>query len=167
MFGHPAVRDERILVAEETRELRLDHVPDKVRMRINPRSKDVVSDQLNALVRVFMRKRPDRAVIGEARGKELLEWLKMIYSGHGGGMLTAHADDPTDAMSRFEMMLAEGVADMRAFRPMLVNAIHRIVWMRRDKEVGWKAVGLYEPIGYDHERAKYEVDTLAGIPTER
>jgi Flp pilus assembly CpaF family ATPase len=176
MCGHEVIRGERIVSIEETGELRLEHVEDKERFIVDRaqvvqakgRAKgDEVVHQVRALVRAAMRFRPDRIIIGEARGGEVLEWLKATYTGHSGGILTMHADNPEDAMDRLEMMLAESVMDIRPYRPRLVRAVDRIVWMQRDAEVGWKVAGIYGPSGYDAAGGRYVVDTMTGVSIER
>jgi type IV secretion system protein TrbB len=167
LYGHAAVAGERVLSIEETPELKLDAVADKVRLVVDPRTPaDQVVKEMRKLVRAALRMRPDRIIIGEVRGGEILEWIKALYSGHAGGLLTLHADDPRDCMDRLEMMLAESVRDTRAYRSRLCRVIERIVWMRRDTEVGWKVAGIYRPVGYDTARGKFELEMMAGLPLE-
>lgn len=167
LYGHPAVTGERVVSIEETPELHLSAVADKVRLVVDPRTPaDQVVKEMRKLVRASLRLRPDRIIIGEARGGEVLEWIKALYAGHAGGLLTMHADDPRDAMDRLEMMLAESVRDTRAYRARLCRVIERIVWMRRDAEVGWKVAGVYRPTGYDVSRGAYGLDPMAGLPLD-
>ncbi len=179
MCGHETVRKERVYYVEEVRELKLEYVEDKVGTVVDPRRLYAarssgteslrhrrVSEEINGLVRTALRADPDRILIGEARGGELLELIKALYSGHAGGMFTAHSDDPRDFLYRAELMLAETVSDVRPFRRMLCDVIDRIVLMRRDRRGGGRIVGIYKPRGYNNERSEYVVDCLAGDSLE-
>lgn len=171
--GHPRRRHERTIVVEEIPEVKMDNVPNKVLMTVDPRriwhGRDererfrLVSEEMNRLVRAALLADPDCLMMGEVRGGEFLELLKAIYSGHGSSMFTGHADHPQDFLSRAEMMLAEAVKDTRPYRTMLCRAIHRIVLMRRDNERGsGNVIGVYQPIGYNEAKQEYVVSTLAG-----
>jgi len=173
LAGHPKRRHERTIGVEEIPELKLDGVADKVLMTADPRQiwhgrKDearfrLVSEEMNRLVRAALLADPDCIIMGEVRGGEFLELLKAIYAGHGSSMFTGHADHPVDFLHRAEMMLAEAVADSRAYRNMLCSALNRIVLVRRNKELGsGNIIGVYQPIGYNDSLGTYMVSTLAG-----
>lgn len=171
--GHPKLREERCWAIEEIPELKFQGIENKVMVTVDPRriwhGRDdkarfrLVSEEINKLVRAALLGDPDRIVMGEVRGGELLELIKAIYSGHGAGLFTAHANHPADFLHRAEMMLGEAVADTRAFRHMLCQAIGRIVLVESNKELGsGNIVGIYQPIGYSERLGTYEVSTLAG-----
>jgi type IV secretion system protein VirB11 len=171
--GHPKRAKERTIVIEEIPEVKMCGVGNKVLMTADPRRiwhghNDqarfrLVSEEMNRLVRAALLADPDCIMMGEVRGGEFLELLKAIYSGHGSSMFTGHADHPVDFLHRAEMMLAEAVADSRAYRNMLCRAIHRIVLVRRDSDRGsGNVVGVYQPIGYNEATGTYVVSTLAG-----
>jgi type IV secretion system protein TrbB len=172
LTSHETVRDERVLVIEEVNELRLEYVEDKEFLGIDPRNLMAIanigeryralSQEINSLVRGTLRMDPDRIIIGESRGGELHELVKAAYTGHGGALTTLHADHPRDALHRMELMLAEVVSDVRPFRFMLCNVIHRIVLMRRDPRGGGQIIGVYKPLGWDETKNSYVITTLAG-----
>jgi pilus assembly protein CpaF len=56
--------------------------------------------------------RPDRIIVGEARGGEVLEMLQAMNTGHDGSMSTLHANDTRDALNRLEMMIALSEVDL-------------------------------------------------------
>lgn len=171
--GHPRRAAERTIVVEEIPEVKMDGVANKVLMTADPRriwhGKDerqrfrLVSEEMNRLVRAALLADPDCIMMGEVRGGEFLELLKAIYAGHGSAMFTGHASHPVDFLHRAEMMLAEAVADSRAYRNMLCTAIQRIVLVKRDTERGsGNIVGVYQPVGYNEAKGSYVVSTLAG-----
>lgn len=167
LCGHPTVTSQRMVSIEGTSELKLEHVPDKAQLVVDPRTPHEEHVRaMRRLVSTSLRMRPDRIIIGEARGGEILEWVNAMYTGHGGGLLTMHADNPRDCMRRLELMLAHEVADSRAFRQVLVSLVHVMVWMRHDPEVGWRVAGVYRPLRFDGARENYEIDTLSGIHIE-
>jgi type IV secretion system protein VirB11 len=86
-----ATMDERIVILEDTRELRCA-APDCVRLRTKP---GVAS--LADLVRSTLRLRPDRIIVGEVRGPEALDMLKAWNTGHPGGITTLHANSAASA----------------------------------------------------------------------
>jgi pilus assembly protein CpaF len=85
------------------------------------------------LVRNALRMRPDRIIVGECRGREALDMLQAMNTGHEGSMTTIHANSPRDAMDRLELMV--GMAGFEipiwALRRQIASAIHVIVQIAR------------------------------------
>ena len=77
--------------------------------------------------------RPDRIIVGEARGGEVLEMLQAMNTGHEGSMSTVHANDTRDALDRLEMMIALAGVDMPTLiaRQYIASAIHILVHITR------------------------------------
>lgn len=125
--------DERIVLIEDTSELRLDqeHV---VRMETRPANIEG-RGQISArdLLMNALRMRPDRIIVGEVRGGEALDMLQALNTGHDGGMSTIHANSPRDALSRLETMVLMAGLELpsRAIREQIVSAIHFVVHVRR------------------------------------
>ena len=94
---------DRLLLIEDTRELQ-SRSENKVPMR----TKDFIADHLK-LARVSMRFRPDRILIGEVRGPEALQLLKLWGTGHPGGLGTIHAGSSLGALRRLEQLIQEAV----------------------------------------------------------
>jgi len=116
-----ATMDERIVILEDTRELRCA-VPDCVRLRTKP---GVAS--LADLVRSTLRLRPDRIIVGEVRGAEALDMLKAWNTGHPGGITTLHANSAASALIRLEQLVQEAVITVP--RALIAEAIDLIVFM--------------------------------------
>ncbi|RYF06458.1 MAG: CpaF family protein, partial [Deltaproteobacteria bacterium] len=104
-------KHERVITIEDSAELSLmgAHV---VRMEARPANIEGKGEvTIRACVRNALRMRPDRVVIGEIRGGEVLDMLQAMNTGHEGSMGTVHSNTPKDAMDRLMMMLAlSGVA---------------------------------------------------------
>jgi len=96
--------EERIVTIEDAAELRLqqDHV-----VRLETKPTDVEGRNgvnIRDLVRNSLRMRPDRIIVGEVRGGEVLDMLQAMNTGHDGSLTTLHANSPRDAVSRLETM---------------------------------------------------------------
>src|SRR5690349_20939220 len=95
---------ERIVVVEDVRELRVDQ-PQVVRLEARPPNVEGAGEvTLRTLVRQALRMRPDRLVLGEARGAEVRELLAALNTGHEGGCGTVHANSAVDVVTRFEAL---------------------------------------------------------------
>ena len=121
--------NERIVTIEDTSELHLaqDHV---VRLETRPPSIEGKGDiTLRDLFKNSLRMRPDRIILGEIRGAEVLEMIQAICSGHGGALSVIHANTPEDVLYRIEgMILTSGVAlNMDAIHRQIAAAINLIV----------------------------------------
>lgn len=103
LLDEVAKGEDRVLIIEDTRELQC-RAENKVPMR----TKDGVVD-LTDLARSSMRLRPDRIFIGEVRGPEALDLLKLWGTGHPGGMGTIHAGTALGALRRLEQLIQEAV----------------------------------------------------------
>lgn len=92
--------DERILVIEESAELRPSH-PHVVHLQVRRANVQGAGEvALSELVRAAMRMRPDRIVLGECRGAEVREVLTALNTGHEGGWATIHANSAADVPAR-------------------------------------------------------------------
>jgi pilus assembly protein CpaF len=102
---------ERIVLVEDTPELRPAH-PHVVRLVTRPANVEGAGAVgLDVLVRQAMRMRPDRLVVGEVRGAEVVDLLAALNTGHEGGCGTVHANSSADVPARMEALgLAAGLS---------------------------------------------------------
>lgn len=126
-------QDERIVVLEDARELRLEH-PHVVSLEARAadhRGQGQIS--IRELFRATLRLRPDRIVIGELRGNEALDLLQAMLSGHRGCLSTVHASSPADALRRVETLALWGESSLSldAVREQMTSAIDVIVQTER------------------------------------
>jgi len=124
---------ERVITIEDTAELSLNH-PHVVRLESRPGGFDgngVVS--IRDLLRNSLRMRPDRIVVGEVRGGEVLELLQAMNTGHDGSMGTIHASSPRECLYRLEMLagFAGFQGSESSLRRQIANAIDFIVQIGR------------------------------------
>ncbi|MEV6103095.1 TadA family conjugal transfer-associated ATPase [Streptomyces sp. NPDC051940] len=126
--------DERLVLAEESAELRPAH-PHVVRLETRPANQEgrgVVT--LQDLVRQALRMRPDRLVVGEVRGSEVLDLLAALNTGHEGGCGTVHANAASDVPARLEALGAVAGLDRGALHSQLAAALSVLVHLVRDRE---------------------------------
>jgi pilus assembly protein CpaF len=123
----------RLVVIEDARELQLHH-PHVVQLEAQPadaHGRGAVS--VRELFAATLRLRPDRIVIGELRGREALELVQAMTSGHGGSMSTIHAKSAADALSRLETLalMADVELPLTALRGQIASAIDAVVQLVR------------------------------------
>jgi len=98
--------DERLILIEDTPELRIDH-PNHIGLIAVPGALGEASVTANDLVTASLRMRPDRIVLGELRGNEAFAFLRAINSGHPGSMTTIHADSPEGAVEQLALLVLQ------------------------------------------------------------
>lgn len=143
--------DERIITIEDAAELQLQQ-PHVVRMESRPENiegRGEVSQR--ALLRNSLRMRPDRIILGEVRGSEVLDMLQAMNTGHDGSMTTVHANTPRDAMTRMEHMM--GMAGMqvdgRSMRQQISAALSVVIQVSRLSDGKRKLTSLQEITGIE------------------
>ncbi|MEM1062958.1 MAG: ATPase, T2SS/T4P/T4SS family, partial [Planctomycetota bacterium] len=103
------------------------------------------------LVKNALRMRPDRIIIGECRGAEALDMLQAMNTGHEGSMTTIHANNPRDAVSRLETMIAMGGVELpiRALRNQFSSAVDLIIQANRLQGGPRKVTHITEVVGME------------------
>lgn len=124
---------QRLIVVEDTAELPLRH-PHAVRLEARPPSIDGPDAvDLAQLVRTALRLRPDRIVVGEVRGDEVLALVHAMNTGHDGSIATCHANGPADALLRLESLVLQAAPSwpLAAIRHQLARSIDVVVHVER------------------------------------
>ena len=117
----------RLVILEDTQELQCT-MENFVAMRTNS---DV---SMQDLLKITMRQRPDRIVVGEVRGREALDMLKAWNTGHPGGVCTVHANDARAGLLRIEQLISE--VSESPMRDLIAEAIDIVVFLIRDPHIG-------------------------------
>jgi len=101
------------------------------------------------LVQNALRMRPDRILLGEARGAEVLDFLQAMNTGHDGSMCTIHANNPRDALARFEVMASSGNPSIPlvGLREQMASAFNFIVHIERLSDGSRKVMRVTEVQG--------------------
>ena len=143
--------NERIITIEDAAELQLQQ-PHVVRLESRPENiegKGEVSQR--ALLRNSLRMRPDRIILGEVRGAEVLDMLQAMNTGHEGSMTTIHANTPRDALTRLEhMMSMTGMqVSPRTMRQQISAALSVVIQISRMSDGKRKITSLQEITGVE------------------
>ncbi|MGB8621758.1 MAG: CpaF family protein [Paracoccaceae bacterium] len=144
---------ERILTIEDTAELQLQqtHVGRMESRPANVEGKGAVSQR--DCLRNALRMRPDRIIVGETRGEEVIDMLQAMNTGHDGSMTTIHANSARDGVSRLENMIAMAGIEMplKAVRAQIASAVHLIVQASRLQDGSRRMVSITEVTGMEGE----------------
>ncbi|MGW5866289.1 TadA family conjugal transfer-associated ATPase [Streptomyces sp. NPDC055239] len=123
---------ERIVLAEDSAELRPDH-PHVVRLEARPANQEGAGQVgLDDLVRQALRMRPDRLVVGEVRGAEVVHLLAALNTGHQG-CGTVHANAARDVPARLEALGTAAGLDRAALHSQLAAALSVVIHLVRDR----------------------------------
>ena len=127
--------NQRILALEDTKEL-APHHPHFLSLLSRPRNADGFGEvTLRDLLKQTLRMRPDRIVLGECRGSEVLELLQLLNTGHEGAMATIHASSARDGVRRLELLclLAQGAEiPLRTLRELVASGLNYVVQVKRE-----------------------------------
>lgn len=142
---------ERILTIEDTAELQLQqvHVGRMESRPANVEGKGAVTQR--DCLRNALRMRPDRIIVGETRGEEVIDMLQAMNTGHDGSMTTIHANSARDGISRLENMVAMAGIEMplRAVRNQIASAVNLIVQASRLQDGSRRMVSITEITGME------------------
>ena len=145
--------EERIVTIEDTAELQLQqvHIGRMESRPPNVEGKGEVSQR--DLLRNALRMRPDRIIVGETRGDEVIDMLQAMNTGHDGSMTTIHANSARDAVSRLENMIAmTGVElPLKASRAQIASAVDLLVQISRLPDGSRRMVSVTELTGMEGE----------------
>ena len=125
-------REERIICVEDAAELEPRH-PHLVKLVARSANVEGVGEiTVRDLVRQALRMRPDRIVVGEVRGAEVVDLLAALNTGHDGGAGTVHANNPAEVPARLEALAALGGLDRAALHSQLAAAVQVLLHVGRD-----------------------------------
>jgi pilus assembly protein CpaF len=148
-IGH----SERVLTIEDTAELQLqgEHVGRMESRPANMEGKGAVTQR--DCLRNALRMRPDRIIVGETRGEEVIDMLQAMNTGHDGSMTTIHANSARDGISRLENMVAMAGIEMplKAVRSQIGSAVNLIVQVSRLQDGSRRMMSITEITGMEGE----------------
>ncbi|MET8142004.1 TadA family conjugal transfer-associated ATPase [Sphaerisporangium sp. NPDC005288] len=136
-LAHPG---ERLILVEDSSELRPIH-PHVVRLETRPANLEGAGGVgLRDLVRQALRMRPDRLVVGEVRGAEVVDLLAALNTGHDGGCGTLHANNPADVPARLEALACAAGLSREAVHSQIAAALDAVIHLVRDAGGGRRRV---------------------------
>lgn len=125
---------ERIVLVEDSAELRPEH-PMVVGLEARPANAEGSGEvSLRTLVRQALRMRPDRLVVGEVRGAEVVDLLAAMNTGHEGGCGTLHANSASRVPARIEALAATAGLDRGAAAAQFVAAVDVLLHVTRGRD---------------------------------
>jgi type IV secretion system protein VirB11 len=116
---------ERIITVEDAREVRIDHIPNRVHLLGSKGGQGKAKVTTQDLIESCLRMRPDRIIVGELRGAEAFSYLRAINTGHPGSIATLHADSPQLALEQLILMIMQ--ADLGITREQIKHYVETIV----------------------------------------
>ena len=143
---------ERVITIEDSAELRLRHIENLVRLETRSANAEGEGEiAISDLIRAALRMRPDRILIGEVRGKEALDLLQAMNTGHDGSLSTGHANSPKDMLSRLEtMVLMAADLPLPAIRSQIASALDIMVHVARLRDKSRKVTAIEEVERYEN-----------------
>ena len=149
--------DERVITIEDAAELQINHVKNLVRLEArdaNIEGKNEVT--IRNLIRASLRMSPDRIIVGEVRGKETLDMVQAMSTGHDGSLSTGHGNSPKDMMTRLETMILMGIdMPVAAIRQQLTSAIDIIIHLGRLRDKTRRVLQIAEVVGVSRGEVKF------------
>ncbi len=142
---------ERIITCEDACELQLQQ-PHVVRLETRPPNLEGAGEvTMRDLVKNCLRMRPERIIVGEVRGPEAFDLLQAMNTGHDGSMGTVHANNPREALSRMENMIAMGGLNLpsAAVREQIASAVNVIIQVQRLRDGSRKVTHVTEITGME------------------
>jgi len=142
---------ERIVTVEDSAELQLQQ-PHVVRLETRPPNIEGRGEvTARDLVRNCLRMRPDRIVVGEVRGAEVLDMLQAMNTGHDGSISPVHANSAPDSIARREMMMQMRGFELpsRAMRQQISSALDLVVQTARMSDGSRKVMAITEVVGME------------------
>ncbi len=157
-------KDERIITIEDNLEQQIQGVENLVRLearRANEEGRGEVT--IRDLVKASLRMRPDRIIVGEVRGPELVELVTgALNSGHDGSLSTGHGNSIRDMLSRMETMFSmAGLGfPVMAIRKQIASGIDLMVHLGRLRDKTRRVLEIAEIDGYDYPTGEIMLHTL-------
>ena len=149
---------ERVVTIEDSAELQLQQ-PHVVPLETRPPDLDDKGEITQRdLVRNALRMRPDRIIVGEARGGEALDMLQAMNTGHDGSLTTIHANSPRECLQRLEVMVLMAGYDLpvKAIRQQVGSAVNVLVQAARLTDGSRKIVRVSEIVGMESDQLQLQ-----------
>lgn len=148
---------ERIITIEDSAELKIEQIANLVRMecrQANAEGENAIS--IRDLIRTSLRMRPNRIIVGEVRGKEALDMLQAMNTGHDGSISTGHGNSPMEMLSRLEVMTLMAGEELPAasVRRQIGSALDILIHLGRMKNGQRKVLSISQVEGYENDQIK-------------
>lgn len=137
---------ERVITIEDSAELQITQVPNLVRLETrNANTEGEGEITMSQLIRASLRMNPNRIIVGEVRGREILDMLQAMNTGHDGSLSTGHGNSARDMLSRLEtMVLMAADLPLPAIRSQIASALDIMVHLGRLRDGSRKVLSIAE-----------------------
>lgn len=137
---------ERVITIEDSAELQITQVPNLVRLETrNANTEGEGEITMSQLIRASLRMNPTRIIVGEVRGRETLDMLQAMNTGHDGSLSTGHGNSARDMLSRLEtMVLMAAELPLPAIRSQIASALDIMVHLGRLRDGSRKVLSITE-----------------------
>ncbi len=125
--------NERVITIEDSAELKLTSINNLVTLETKTASITGIGEvTMEDLVKCSLRMRPDRIIVGEVRGKEALEMINAMNTGHDGSLSTGHSNSSLDMLNRLEIMVLRNIdIPLIAVKKMIASSIDILIHLER------------------------------------
>ena len=144
---------ERIITIEDSAELNLQQ-PHVLPLEARPKNLEGGGEiTIRNLVVNALRMRPDRIIVGEVRGAEIMDMLQAMNTGHEGSMATVHANGPKESLTRLENMASMAGFNYatQVLRRQMAQAFNLVIQIARMEDGKRRVTSIQEVIGFDGE----------------
>lgn len=150
-------KDERIITIEDSAELRIEGVPNLVRLEARNANVEGSGEiTIRDLLKSSLRMRPSRIIVGEVRGSEAIDMLQSLNTGHCGAS-SGHSNSPKDMLSRLETMVLMGMEmPLPAIQRQIASAIDIIIHLGRLRDKSRKVLQIVEVLGYENDEIQLQ-----------
>ena len=147
---------ERIITIEDSAELQIQEVENLVSLESrNANAEGEGAISISDLIKASLRMSPNRIIVGEVRGKECLDMLNAMNTGHDGSISTGHGNSSRDMLRRMETMVLQGAdRPLSSIRNMIASAIEIMVHLGRTKDHKRRVMEISEVIGVENEEVQ-------------
>lgn len=144
-------QNERIVTIEDSAELQITHITNLVRLETRGANGEGEGEvTIGDLIKAALRMNPSRIIVGEVRGREALDMISAMNTGHDGSLSTGHGNSPKDMLSRLETMVLMGTdIPLLAVRSQVAAAIDILIHLGRLRDKSRRVLSIVEVAGYE------------------
>lgn len=146
-------KDERVITIEDNAELQIKELPNLVSLETRMANVEGTGEiSIRDLIKTALRMRPDRIVVGEVRGAEVIDMLQAMNTGHDGSLSTGHANSSKDMITRLETMVLMGMdLPLQAIQRQIASGVDILIHLGRFRDKSRKLISIEEIIGCNSE----------------
>lgn len=146
-------KDERVITIEDNAELQIKELPNLVSLEARMANVEGAGEiSIRDLIKTALRMRPDRIIVGEVRGGEVIDMLQAMNTGHDGSLSTGHANSSKDMITRLETMVLMGMdLPLPAIQRQIASGVDILIHLGRFRDKSRKLISIEEVAGCDSE----------------